>query len=510
MSIFQDLAGNIAIGLGAVLSPDNLFYCFLGVVLGQLVGALPGIGVLVAISLLFPFTFHLEPTSALIMLAGIYYGTAYGGSTASILLNVPGQASSAVTCLDGYPMAKQGRAGVALLMTTVASFVGASIGILLMMLFSPSIAQNALRFGPWEYFSIMVLGLVAASTMGTGAPAKGIAMVVLGIIIGLVGIDVNSGVARFSFGYLPLYDGVGLAAIVMGLFGVPEVIASIRDVRRSGFATRSVSFRSMIPTRDDVSRSWAPILRGTAVGSFFGALPGAGGLIASFMSYAVEKKVARDPSRFGKGAIEGIVAPEAANNAADQTAFIPTMTLGIPGSATMAIVLGVLIIHGVTPGPKLVLDHPELFWGLIMSFWIGNVILVILNIPLIGIWVRVLTVPYHYLYPAIIVFIATGAYFIHNSSFDVVQVVFFGAIGYAIRVLGLSAAPLILGFILGPMMEEHLRRALLLSRGDFSVFLARPISAATLAITLGLLAWAFAMSVRAARRPLAVAAAEAD
>lgn len=510
VSIFYDLADHIAIGLGAVLTPANLFYCFLGVLLGQLVGALPGIGVLVAISLLFPFTFHLEPTSALIMLAGIYYGTAYGGSTASILLNVPGQASSAVTCLDGYPMARQGRAGVALFMTTVASFVGASVGILLMMLFSPTIAQNALRFGPWEYFSLMLLGLIAASTMASGAPAKGIAMVILGIVLGLVGIDVNSGVGRFTFDYLPLYDGISLASIVMGLFGVPEVIATIRDVKKESFVTRSISYRSMVPTRDDMSRSWAPMLRGTAIGSFFGALPGAGALVSSFMAYALEKKVARDPSRFGKGAIEGIIAPEAANNAADQTAFIPTMTLGIPGSATMAIVLGVLIIHGVTPGPKLVVDHPDLFWGLVMSFWIGNVILVILNIPLIGMWVKVLSIPYHYLYPVILVFVCTGAFFVENSSFDVVQVLVFAAIGYFMRILGLSAAPLILGFILGPMMEEHLRRALLLSRGDFWLFLERPISATTLALSLAVLIWAFAAYFRSSRAAPKMPAVETE
>ncbi|MGV6875636.1 tripartite tricarboxylate transporter permease [Pseudochelatococcus sp. B33] len=507
MSIFNDLAANIAIGLSTILTPEAFFYCFLGVLLGQLVGVLPGIGTLVAISLLFPFTFHLDPTSALIMLAGIYYGTAYGGSTTSILLNVPGQASSAVTCLDGYPMAKQGRAGIALFMTTVASFIGASVGILLMMLFSPVIAENALRFGPWEYFSLMMLGLVAASTLGSGTPIKGIAMVVLGVTLGLVGIDVNSGQARFTFNYMPLYDGISLASIVMGLFGVPEVIATIRDVKNEKFVTRHISYSSMIPTRDDVKRSWGPMFRGTTVGSFFGTLPGTGGLVASFMAYAIEKRVTKEPGRFGKGAIEGVIAPEAANNAADQTSFIPTMTLGIPGSATMAIVLGVLIIHGLTPGPRLVLDHPELFWGLVMSFWIGNVMLVLLNIPLIGIWVKVLSIPYHYLYPMILVFVCTGAFFVENSSFDVWQVLFFAMVGYFMRLFGLSAAPLILGFILGPMMEEHLRRALLLSRGSFTTFVERPISAITLGLTLTLLIWMTVGYVRSSRKRMNVVAA---
>jgi TctA family transporter len=491
---------SIALGLQTALQANNLFYCFVGVTLGMFVGVLPGIGALAAIALLLPVTFYLDPTAAIVMLAGVYYGSAYGGSTASILLNLPGTPSSAVACLDGYPMSKQGRAGVALFATTMGSFIGGSIGILLMMLFSPIIAAAALQFGAAEYFAMMTLGLVAASTIGIGSPVKGIAMVVFGIMLGIIGTDVNTGLTRFTFGIPELYDGIALVAIAMGLFGVSEVISSVKSNDHGNIDRKAITLRSMIPTRDDVRRFWMPMLRGTAIGSFFGALPGTGGTIASFMSYAVEKKISKEPDRFGKGAIEGVVAPESANNAADQTAFIPTMTLGIPGSVVMALMLGALMIHGITPGPNLIIEKPAMFWGLIMSFWIGNLMLLVLNIPLIGVWVRILAIPYKVLYPAILMFVCMGVYSLNNSAFDVIMVLAFGALGYGMRLLDFSPAPLILGFVLGPLMEENLRRALLISRGDFMVFLQRPISAVITIITFALLAWTVWTVVRP-RRP---------
>jgi TctA family transporter len=473
----MDIFSNIAIGLETALTLNNLFYCFLGVFLGTLIGVIPGIGVLSAISMLFPITFYLEPTTALIMLAGIWYGTSYGGNTASILLNIPGTPANAVTCLDGYPMARQGRGGVALLMTTVASFVGGSIGIVLLMLFSPIIAKYALSFGSADYFSLMVLGLVAASTISDGSLAKGLAMVVLGIMFGTVGADIYTGTARFSFGVLELTDAISLIALAMGIFGVSEVIASVRKVNVGDIDPESVKLKAMKPSREDVSRSWFPMLRGSSIGAFFGTLPGTGPSVAAFMAYAVEKRVAKEPERFGKGAIEGIMAPESANNSADQTSFIPTLSLGIPGSPTMALMLGALMIHGIAPGPTLMTDQPSLFWGLIMSFWIGNLLLVILNIPLIGIWVRLLTIPYHLLFPAVLMFICIGTYSVNNSAFEVWLVVFFGFAGYLMRIFNFPAAPLLLGFVLGPLMEEHFRRAMLMSRGSFSTFIDRPISA---------------------------------
>ncbi|OLU30565.1 MULTISPECIES: tripartite tricarboxylate transporter permease [unclassified Pseudomonas] len=478
------MSENILLGLETAFSMYNLFYCFVGVFLGTLLGVIPGIGVLAAISMLFPMTFHLEPTAALIMLAGIWYGTSYGGNTASILLNVPGSPSNAVTCLDGYPMTLQGRGGIALLMTTVASFCGGSIGIILLMSFAPTISAYALNFSSAEYFSLMLLGLVAASNISGGSVIKGLIMVTFGILFGTVGSDIYTGTRRFDFGILDLADGINLVALAMGLFGVAEVISSIGKVDGSRVDRSSLKLSAMKPTRDDVKRSWMPMVRGSSIGSFFGTLPGTGPSIAAFMAYAVERRVAKQPERFGKGAIEGIMAPESANNAADQTSFIPTLALGIPGSATMALMLGALMIHGIAPGPQLMTDQPSLFWGLVMSFWIGNVLLVILNVPLIGLWVRLLMVPYKLLFPAVLMFICIGTYSVNNSAFDVLLVVVFGAIGYGMRVLGFPAAPMLLGFVLGPMMEEHFRRAMLLSRGDFSTFIDRPISATVLAFTV--------------------------
>ncbi|POF32171.1 tripartite tricarboxylate transporter permease [Roseibium marinum] len=499
----MEFLGNIGLGFSVALSLTNIFYCFLGALLGTLVGVIPGLGVLAAISMLFPLTFHLEPTTALIMLAGIWYGTTYGGSTASILLNLPGTPANAVTCLDGYPMAKQGRGGVALFMTTVASFFGASFGIILLTLFTPVIAEYALRFGSAEYFALMLMGLVAASTISEGSAIKGLAMVVLGIIIGLVGMDTQSATIRFSFGVLGLLEGVSLIALAMGIFGVAEIIMSVRRVKTADIDPETLKLSAIKPTRDDVRRSWFPMLRGASMGSFFGTLPGTGPSIAAFLSYAVEKRISKTPERFGKGAIEGIMAPEAANNAADQTAFIPTLSLGVPGSATMALMLGVLMIHGVAPGPNLISSQPELFWGLIMSFWVGNVILLLLNIPLIGVWVRMLTIPYHILFPSVLMFICIGAYTSGFSTLNIWMVTAFGTLGYLMRIFRFPGAPLLLGFVLGPLMEEHFRRAMVLSRGDFMTFFDRPISATIMALTGLVLIWSIWSSetVRKRRAP---------
>lgn len=485
----MDILNGLLLGLDAALQPTTLLYCFIGVFLGTLIGVLPGIGALAAISLLLPITYHIPPTAAIVMLAGVYYGAQYGGSTASILLNLPGTPSSAVACLDGYPMAKQGRAGVALFMTTIASFVGSMLGILALILFSPAIAEIGLDFGAAEYFAMMLVGLIAASTLATGSPSKGLSMVVLGLLIGNIGTDINSGVSRFNFDIPSLMDGINLVALAMGLFGVAEVISSI-NISRENEVKEKITLRTMMPTRQDVRESILPMLRGTGIGSFFGALPGTGASIASFMAYAVEKKVAKDPSRFGQGAIEGITAPEAANNAASQTAFVPTLSLGIPGDAVMALMLGALIIHGIQPGPLLMTQQPELFWGLIVSFGIGNIMLMVLNLPMIGLWVAILRIPYSVLYPAILVFISLGVYSVNNNSFDILIVAVIGVLGYAMALLKFDAAPLLLGFVLGPLMEENLRRALLLSRGDLATFIDRPISAGILAFGAALVLWA--------------------
>lgn len=478
----------LMLGLQSVMQPETLLYCFIGVFLGTFVGVLPGIGSIATISLLLPITYHLPPEGAIIMLAGVYYGSQYGGSTSSILLNVPGHAAAVVACLDGHPMARQGRAGVALFMTTVASFVGAMLGLIALVLFSPAIAEVGMRFGPAEYFSIMVLGLVAASTLASGSPAKGLSMVVLGLLLGTVGADINSGTIRFSFGLAELMDGINLVALAMGLFGISKLISSLGSDAEPT-VTEKITLRSMLPTRRDIKDSIFPMLRGTGIGSLFGALPGAGASISAFIAYAAEKRIAKDSSRFGKGAIEGLTAPEAANNASAQTAFVPTLSLGIPGDAVMALMLGALMIHGIQPGPMLINDQPVLFWGLIVSFAIGNIMLMILNIPLIGLWVSVLRIPYNILYPAILVFICLGTYSVNNNWFDIVLVGLIGAFGYLMLVFRFEPAPLLLGFVLGPIMEENLRRALLLSHGDLTTFVDRPISMWLLIASAAIVLW---------------------
>lgn len=484
----MELFDNLLLGFQVASDPTILWYCFFGVFLGTAVGVLPGIGALAAISLLLPMTYHMSPTAAIVMLAGVYYGAQYGGSTASILMNLPGGPASAVTCLDGYPMARKGKAGIALFITTIASLFGAMIGLVLLVLFSPAIAEVGLKFGPAELFSMMVMGLVAASSMGTGSPIKGLAMVVMGVLLGMVGTDVNSGAARFTMDIPELMDGINLVALAMGLFGVAEVVRGIHSQDETQ-KIEKVTLRSMIPTKQEMNRSYPAMLRGSALGSALGALPGVGPSIAAFMAYAIEKKVAKNPAEFGQGAVQGIAAPESANNAAAQTAFVPSLSLGIPGDAVMAIMLGALIIHGIQPGPMLINEQPEMFWGLVVSFFIGNIMLVLLNIPTIGIWVSLLRIPFTWLYPAILVFVALGVYSVNNNHFDIYMVAVLGVVGYIFMLLRFEAAPLLLGYILGPMVEENLRRALLLSRGDPSIFVDRPISATLLAITVLMLGW---------------------
>lgn len=499
--------GAILLGFETAFQPINLLYCFVGVFLGTFVGVLPGIGPLATISMLLPITFYLEPTTALVMLAGVYYGSDYGGSIASILLRLPGAASSAVTCLDGYPMAQQGRAGVALFITSVGSFVGGSIGILLLMLFGPALASFTLAFASSEYFALMVLGLVACGSISAGNPLKGMAMVVFGLMLGCIGTDVNSGVSRYNFGFIELFDGVSVAVVAMGLFGMSEVISSIATPQSMAHLKTKVPFRSMLPTRDEVKRSVAPVLRGSAIGSFVGIMPGVGGTIASLMSYATEKKVSKTPERFGKGAVEGVAGPESANNASAQTAFIPTLTMGIPGGASMALMLSALTIHGINPGPGLMRDHPDIFWGLIASFWVGNILLLILNIPLIGIWIKILRIPYAVLFPTIMVLLCIGVYSLNNSVFDLYMLFFFGVLGYLMRLLDFEPAPVLIGFVLGPMLEENFRRAMVLANGEAGYFLNRPYTLAMLLISAGLIGWAILSNVRSRyrREPVTIA-----
>jgi putative tricarboxylic transport membrane protein len=485
MGLFE----NLLLGFSVAVTPLNLFYCALGVTLGTLIGVLPGIGAVATMGMLLPITFALPPTSALIMLAGIYYGSQYGGSTTAILVNIPGTASSSVICLDGHPMAKAGRAGPALVITTLASFFGGCVAILLIALVGPPLSEMALKFGAPEYFALMTMALTAAAVLAHGSLIKGIAMVVLGMLLGIAGTDVNSGMARFTFGATSLSDGIHFVVIVIGLFGIGELLRNLEpdagNTRRK--YTGRIPWRDLIPSMQDLRAAAKPMLRGLSIGSFFGILPGTGASMASFSTYAVEKKISRDPSRFGKGAIEGIAGPEAANNSCAQTSFIPTLSLGIPGSAAMAMMLGAMTIHGIQPGPQVMTSNPDLFWGLIVSMWIGNLMLLLLNFPMVGIWVRLLAVPYRFLFPAIITFCAIGIYSLANNPFDIYLVVGFGMLGYLFIKLKCEPAPLVLGFILGPLVEENLRRALLISRGDPSVFVTRPLSLAFLSVTVILL-----------------------
>jgi TctA family transporter len=471
----MDIFHNLLLGFSVAVTPIHLLYALIGVMLGTLIGVLPGVGPVATIAMLLPITFNLSPVAALIMLAGIYYGAQYGGSTTAILVNLPGESASVVTCLDGYQMARQGRAGPALATAALGSFFAGCVATLIIAVAAPPLAEVALKFGPAEYFSLMVLGLVAATVLAHGSLVKAIAMVIFGLLLGLIGTDVNSGVLRFTFNVPELSDGIGFVVVAMGMFGTAEIIANLEQGEHREVFTGKV--KNLFPTKEDFKRIWAPILRGTALGSFLGILPGGGALLASFGAYTLEKKVSRYPQQFGKGAIEGVAGPESANNAGAKTSFIPMLTLGIPGNAVMALMIGALMIQGIAPGPQVMNEKPELFWGLIASMWIGNAFLVILNLPLIGMWIKLLTVPYRYLYPSILVFMAIGVFSLSNNPFDVLIMAIFGVLGYICVKLECEPAPMILGFILGPLMEENLRRAMLLSRGDPTVFVTKPISA---------------------------------
>ena len=472
-------------GFGIALKPLNLFYCFVGVTVGTLVGVLPGIGPSAAISLLLPATFHTNPEPAFIMLAGIYYGAMYGGSTTSILVNIPGEAASVVTCLDGYQMARQGRAGPALGIAAVGSFIGGTVSVIGLMLAAPPLAAFALRFGPPEYFALMVLGLTILAYLSGGSMAKAIMMAAFGVLLGSAGVDPISGRNRFTYGVPELIDGVGLVPVVMGLFGITEVLLNLEQtIRREVFVQR---VRNLLPNREDWRAALGAILRGTGIGFFLGLLPGGGTIVASFASYAVERRVSRHPERFGHGAIEGVAGPETANNAATGAAFIPMLTLGIPANAVMAILLGALMVHGLQVGPLLMKEAPNIFWGTVASMYIGNALLLLLNLPLIGLWVKILKVPYALLFPLILLFCLIGAYSLSNSAVDLLIMVGFGVIGYLMKKLRYDAAPLVLGMVLGPLMETGLRQSLILSNGSPTIFFTRPLAATLMAIAAALL-----------------------
>jgi TctA family transporter len=503
----MDLLSNLALGFSTALTLSNLFYCFAGVLIGTLIGVLPGIGPIATLAMLLPTTYALEPTSALIMLAGIYYGAQYGGSTTAILVNLPGESSSVVTCLDGYQMARKGRAGAALGIAAIGSFVAGSFATVLVAAFAPPLTELAFKFGPAEYFSLMVLGLIGAVVLASGSLIKAIAMIILGLLLGLVGTDVNSGVARFSFDIPELSDGIGFVAVAMGVFGFAEIIVNLEKKDKREVFTSKVG--SLLPNWSETKQAAPAVARGTLLGSILGILPGGGALLAAFAAYTMEKKIAgaKASPPFGQGNIRGVAGPESANNAGAQTSFIPMLTLGIPPNAVMALMIGAMTIHNIQPGPQVMASNPTLFWGLIASMWIGNLMLVILNLPMIGVWIQLLKVPYRLLYPAILVFCCIGVYSINNNAFDVYITAAFAVLGYIFYKLQCEPAPLLLGFILGPMMEENLRRAMLLSRGDPTVFFTRPLS-----LTLLLMAAALVVIVTlpAIKKTREVAFQEAD
>jgi putative tricarboxylic transport membrane protein len=481
----MEFFNHLMLGFSVALQPINLGYCFVGVVIGTLVGVLPGLGPVAAMSLLLPVTFHTTPVASIIMLSGIYYGAQYGGSITSILVNIPGEASSVMTCIDGYQMARKGRAGPALGIAAFGSFIAGTVGILGMMLISPPLVDFALKFGPPEYFSLMILGLMILTFLSSASMVRALMMAAFGLVVGTIGLDNISGVARFTFNIPELLDGVGLVPVVMGLFGISEVLLNIElKVKQEVFTT---NVKGLFPSLEDWGKSIWSILRGTILGFFLGILPGGGAVIASFVSYAIEKRVSKHPEEFGKGAIEGVAGPESANNAAAQGAFIPLMTLGIPSNVVMAMLLGALMIHGVTPGPLLLSQHPELFWGLVASMYVGNALLLVLNLPLIGMWVKLLKVPYWILFPIIVLFCILGSYSINNSSTDVAIMLVFGVIGYFMKKLPLETPPRGLALVLGPIMETTLRQTLIKSQGSFAIFFTRPISAACLSIAIALM-----------------------
>jgi putative tricarboxylic transport membrane protein len=476
----MEILPNLALGFDVAFTPLNILYCLAGVLIGTLIGVLPGIGPVATLSMLLPITFHLPPVSALIMLAGIYYGAQYGGSTTAILVNLPGEASSVVTCLDGYQMARQGRAGAALAVAAFGSLFAGCVATLILVLFAPPLASAALIFGPAEYFSLMALGLVTAVVLAQGALLKAFGMIALGILLGAVGSDVNTGAERLTFGLIELSEGIGFVPLAMGLFAIPEIIRNLEHTEERTVLTEKI--HGLWPSRDDFRRSWPAVLRGTAVGSVLGILPGSGSLLSSFSAYMLEKHISRRPQEFGRGAVEGVAAPESANNASAQTSFIPLLTLGIPANAVMALMAGAMTIQGIQPGPQVLSSRPDLFWGMIVSMWLGNLMLVVINLPLIQIWVTLLKVPYRLLYLFILGFCCVGVYSLNNSTVDIFMLIVFGIAGYAFSKWKLEPAPLLLAFVLGPLIEENLRRALLISNGDPSVFVTRPLSLALLLV----------------------------
>ncbi len=489
-------------GFGVALAPINLLYCFLGVLIGTLVGVLPGIGPVSAMALLLPVTLGGTPESGIIMMAGIYYGCMYGGSTTSILVNIPGEAASVVTCLDGHAMAKRGRAGPALGMAAFASFIAGTFAVVMLMLLAPRLADYALAFGPAEYVGLMVLGLTMLTFLTQGSMVKALFMACLGMVLGLIGLDGINGQHRLTFEFTPLVDGIGIVPVVMGLFGVAEVLNNTEKAIQRQIVSAKIS--NLLPSRDDWQRSWAPIARGSLLGFFLGALPGGGAVVASFSSYAMEKRLSHRPEEFGKGAIEGVAGPEAANNAGAGGAFIPLMTLGIPPNAVMALLLGAFIIHGLQPGPLMIANNPGLFFGIVASMYIGNVMLLVLNLPLIGIWVRLLKVPYNVLFPLILLFTIIGVYASSNNVFDIYVMLFFGVFGYVIRKFGFESTPMVLAFVLGPLLENNLRKALIISGGELSTFVLRPISGVCLLLALLILLSPLMPSLRRKRELVAL------
>jgi len=495
-----ELLDNLALGLATAATWQNLLFCLAGVTIGTLVGVLPGISPLTTVAMLLPFTFGLPPASAMIMLAGIFYGAQYGSSTAAILVNVPGETSSIVTCIDGYQMARQGRAGSALAIAAIASFLAGTVATLAIALMSLPLAALALKFTAVETVSLVILGLLGAVVLAHGSPAKAIAMIVVGVLVGLVGVDVNSGAPRMTFGIPDITDGISFVPIAIGLFGIAEMIRNLEQPQDRDLPRMRIA--NLLPTRADLVAAFPAMLRGTAVGCVLGVLPGGGAALPPFSAYALEKKIAADPSRFGKGAIEGVAAPEAANNAGAQTSFVPMLTLGLPTNPLMALMIGALMIQGIQPGPQVMTKQPDLFWGVIASMWIGNLMLLVINLPLIGIWVSLLRVPYNLLFPAIVVFCAIGAYSINNSFFDVWLMLGFGLVGYFFLKVGVEPAPFVLGFVLGPMLEENFRRAMLIASGDLMVFIERPISAGLLACAALLLVSLLVPDLRRRREAL--------
>src|ERR1700760_3770827 len=471
-------------GFSVAFEPQNLMWCFIGVLVGNMVGVLPGMGPLATISILLPLTFGIKPVGAILMLSGVFYGAQYGGAICSILLNLPCHPPHAVTCLDGFPLTRQGRGGAALGITVISSFVGASWGITEMIFLAPVLVRVALQFGPAEICSLMLLGLLAGSTLARGSPLKGVAMTVLGLMLGIVGTDIETGSERFTFGLTHLDDGIELIALALGLFGIGEFMNSVNQVSTVNAKYAKVTLKDMRPSKDEMKRTIMPMFRGTLIGSLCSLIPGTGPTIASFVAYATEKKISKTPEKFGTGMIEGVVCPEASTHSSVQGDFIPTMSLGIPGDAVMALLLGALMIQGIVPGPQLISQHPDIFWGLVASFWIGNIMLVLLNVPLIGIWVKMLAIPYKFLYPSAMFFVCIGVYAANNDFFQVGEVIVIGILGYVLLRLGFHPAPILLGFVLGPRFEENFRRAMLISRGDLATFVERPISAVFVALCL--------------------------